>query len=173
MTDPPTVPTTQRDLDPPPYKAPPGEDAGRAPDRLTRFLAYLVDAFVAGALTTVPLVGGLASVAYVLLRDGLDIEFMRGRSLGKRLLNLTVVRSDGAPMDAATSFRRNWPLAFTSLTALLVFIPVLGWLLIPFVVLIGLVLLVAEAVKVLVDPEGRSYGDLQAGTTVVTAPPGR
>jgi uncharacterized RDD family membrane protein YckC len=62
------------------------------------------------------------------------IEVMRGRSLGKRLFGLTVVREDGLPMDAATSFRRNWPLGITVLTALLVFVPVLGWLLIPFVV---------------------------------------
>jgi uncharacterized RDD family membrane protein YckC len=95
------------------------------------------------------------------------IEVMRGRSLGKRLFGLTVVREDGLPMDAATSFRRNWPLGITVLTALLVFVPVLGWLLIPFVVLAGLVFFVVEVVKVLTDPDGRRYGDLQARTRVV------
>jgi uncharacterized RDD family membrane protein YckC len=137
------------------------------PDRFTRFLAYLVDAVVAGALATVPLVGGLAGTVSILFRDGLHVEVMRGRSLGKRLFGLTVVREDGLAMDAATSFRRNWPLAITALTAVLVFVPVLGWLLIPIAVLAGLVFFVVEVVKVLTDPEGRRYGDLQARTRVV------
>jgi uncharacterized RDD family membrane protein YckC len=144
----------------------------RQPDRLTRFLAYLVDAVVVAALASVPLVGGLAGTVYVLLRDGLDVDFMRHRSLGKVVMKLAVVRDDGAPMDAMTSFRRNWPLAFTSLTVLLIFIPIIGWVLIPFVVLAGLVLVIVEIVKVLTAADGRRWGDELAGTRVVMAEDG-
>lgn len=151
---------------PPPAVA---EPARRPPDALTRFLAFLIDAVVVGALASVPLIGGLAGTAYVLFRDGLDIDFMRGRSLGKVVMKLALVRDDGGPLDLMTSFRRNWTLAFTSLTALLIFIPLLGWILIPFAVLAGLVLLVVEVVKVFASPDGRRWGDEFAGTRVVIA----
>jgi uncharacterized RDD family membrane protein YckC len=141
----------------------------RVPDRLTRFLAYLVDALLVAAVASVPVVGGLAATVYVLVRDGLDIDVMRHRSLGKVVMKLAVVRDDGAPMDVATSFRRNWPLAFASLSVLLLFIPILGWFLIPFVILAGLVLVIVEIVKVLTAPDGRRWGDELAGTRVVFA----
>ena len=153
------------------HGTPPGaaDPALRPPDALTRFLAFLIDAVVVGALASVPFIGGLAGTAYVLFRDGLDVDFMRGRSLGKVVMKLALVRDDGGPLDLMTSFRRNWTLAFTSLTVLLIFIPILGWILIPFAVLAGLVLLVIEVVKVFAAPDGRRWGDELAGTRVVLA----
>jgi uncharacterized RDD family membrane protein YckC len=155
-----------------PASTPPPDPTGprhRTPDALTRFLAYLIDAIVVGALASVPLVGGLAGTVYVLFRDGLDVDFMRRRSLGKAVMKLTVVRDDGAPMDPMTSLQRNWPLAFTSLAVLLIFIPILGWILIPFAVLAGLILFVVEIVKVLTTEDGRRWGDELARTRVVVA----
>ena len=143
--------------------------AGSTPDTLTRFVAFLIDAVAVAVIGLVPVIGGLVGAAYVLFRDGLDIDFMRRRSLGKKLMKLTVVRTDGQPMDLATSARRNWPLVFGSLTQLLLFIPVIGWILIPFVLIAGAVFVIIEIVRVLTNPEGKRLGDGFAGTQVVTA----
>lgn len=145
------------------------DDAAKAPDTLTRFLAFLIDGIAVGLVGLVPVIGGLAGIAYVLFRDGLDVDAMRHRSLGKKLMKLRVVREDGAPMDPMTSVRRNWPLAFGSLTQFLVFIPVIGWLLIPFVLIAGAVFVIVEIVKVLTATDGRRWGDSLAATRVVTS----
>lgn len=142
---------------------------GATPDTLTRFVAFLIDAVAIALIGLVPVIGGLTGIAYALLRDGLDLDVMRHRSLGKKIMKLTVVRLDGQPMDMATSARRNWPLVFGSIAQILAFIPVIGWILIPFVVLAGLVFVVIEVVRVLTTPEGRRLGDGFAGTKVVTA----
>ena len=146
-----------------------GVVAGAAPDTLTRFVAFLIDAVAVALIGLVPIIGGLAGIAYVLFRDGLDIEFMQRRSLGKKLMKLTVVRNDGLPMDPMTSAQRNWPLVFGSLAQLLVYIPVIGWILIPFVVIAGAVLVIIEVVRIVTSPDGRRLGDGYAGTRVVTA----
>jgi len=146
-----------------------GAVAGAVPDTLTRFVAFLIDAVAVALIGLVPIIGGLAGIAYVLFRDGLDLEFMHRRSLGKKLMKLTVVRTDGLPMDPITSARRNWPLVFGSLAQLLVYIPVIGWILIPFVVIAGGVLVIIEIVRILTNPDGRRLGDGYAGTKVVTA----
>jgi uncharacterized RDD family membrane protein YckC len=140
-----------------------------APDTLTRFVAFLIDAVAVAVIGMVPVIGGIVGIAYVLFRDGLDIEYLRGRSLGKTLMKLTVVRADGRPMDLATSAQRNWPLVFGSLTQILLFIPVIGWILIPFVIIAGLVFVIIEIVRVLTNPEGRRLGDDYARTRVVVA----
>jgi len=137
------------------------------PDPVTRFLAFFIDAVIVAVVGLVPLVGGLVGIAYVLLRDGLDYEFMDRRSIGKKLMKLRPVRLDGLPMDMNTSVRRNWPLALGSLTQALLFVPVVGWILIPIVGLAGTVLVVVEVVKVLTSPDGRRWGDGLAGTQVV------
>jgi uncharacterized RDD family membrane protein YckC len=144
-----------------------GAVARSAPDTLTRFLAFLIDAIAVSLVGLVPIIGGLAGIAYVLFRDGFDVEYMRRRSLGKTLMKITVLRADGAPMDLATSARRNWPLAFGSFAQFLLYVPILGWLLIPFVLLGGLVLVVIEAIRV---TQGTPrLGDTWAGTRVVVA----
>jgi uncharacterized RDD family membrane protein YckC len=117
----------------PPVAPPP---VGR-PDPTTRILATFIDVVIVAVVGLVPLVGGLVGVAYILVRDGLAFDFMDGRSIGKKLMKLRPVRLDGQPMDVHTSIRRNWPLAFGSLAQALLYIPVLGWLLIPFVAIAG------------------------------------
>jgi uncharacterized RDD family membrane protein YckC len=147
-------------------------DDGSAPnenvaDRSTRFLALLIDGLVAAALSVVPLVGGVAGVAYYVVRDGLRLEFMNGRSIGKHVMGIDVVRLDGRAMDVETSVRRNWMWGIGALTGPLVYIPILGWMLIPLVALIGVGIGLYEAYRVLGDPEGRRWGDQMAGTLVV------
>jgi uncharacterized RDD family membrane protein YckC len=142
---------------------------GGTPDTLTRFVAFLIDAVAVAVIGLVPVVGGVVGIAYVLFRDGLDIEFMQRRSLGKKLMKLTVVRADGQPMDLVSSAQRNWPLVFGSLAQILVLVPVIGWILIPFVIIAGAVFVIIEIVRVLTNPEGRRMGDGFAGTRVITA----
>lgn len=127
----------------------------------------LVDGVVAAALSVIPVVGGIAGAAYYVVRDGLDVEFMNGRSIGKHVLGIDVVRLDGRPMDLETSVRRNWMWGIGAITGALAYIPVLGWLLIPFVSLVGLAIGLYEGYLVLTDSEGRRWGDRMAQTKVV------
>ena len=103
---------------------------GGKPDTVARFLAFLIDAVAVAAVGLVPVIGGLVGIAYVLTRDGLAFDFMDGRSIGKKLMKLRPVRLDGQPMDLNTSVMRNWPLSLGSLAQVLIFIPVIGWILI-------------------------------------------
>ena len=57
-----------------------------------RIVAAIIDAVAAGFvgiilnLILTP-VGGLVAAGYWLVRDGLDFDFMKGRSLGKQVMN--------------------------------------------------------------------------------------
>lgn len=141
--------------------------AGEKADLVKRFVAAIIDGVVASVVGMIPVIGGLAGLAYILLRDGFDFEFMDSRSLGKKLMKLRPVRTDGGAMSFEVSFRRNWPLVFGSLVQILIFIPVIGWILIPIVAIIGLALAIAEIVLVFTNPEGRRWGDRLADTKVV------
>lgn len=137
--------------------------ASGKPDVGRRVLAYVIDWVVAMVIFAIlsPLSGPLASLvgaAYLLLRDGFEFDFMRGRSLGKKLMNLTVTRTSSGVMDLATSARRNWPLALSMLPLGLL------WLIIaPIALAIGLY----EAYLVFTSEDGRRWGDRMAGTQVV------
>jgi uncharacterized membrane protein len=153
---------------PPNAEPPTPASAPRArPDAMTRFLAFFIDAVIVAIVGLVPVIGGLVGIAYVLVRDGLTYDFMDGRSIGKRIMKLRPVRLDGLPMDVETSVRRNWPLAFGSLAQALIFVPVIGWILIPFVGIAGTIMVVVEIVRVLTGADGRRWGDAMAGTEVV------
>jgi len=156
---------------PPPTPVPPpaAPPTPGKPDLVTRFLAFFIDAVIVSVVGLVPVLGTLVGIAYALLRDGLHYEFMDGRSIGKKLMKLKVVRHDGSPMDMATSARRNWPLAVGSLAQGLLILPVIGWILFPFAVIAGALLALFEAYRVVTDPEGRRWGDALAGTKVVQA----
>lgn len=136
------------------------------PETSARVLAYVIDWVIAMALYGVFLnvsflFGGLLGAAYLLLRDGFELDFMRGRSLGKRMMKLKVVRLDGGAMDFMTSARRNWTLAFSMLPLGLFFFLFL-W---PVALLLGLF----EAFRLFTSPAGRRWGDELAGTRVVMA----
>jgi uncharacterized RDD family membrane protein YckC len=138
-------------------------------DLTKRFLAALIDGVLAGIVSLVPAVGGLVAAAYLLLRDGFDLEFMDRRSLGKKVMKLRPVLLDGQPMDLVASAKRNWMFALGGITALLAYIPILGWLLMVPVALAALVLGIIEIVLVVTDAQGRRVGDKIAGSQVVEA----
>ncbi len=149
------------------------EDAAASPDQAvpdfpTRLLAAVIDGAIAGAVGFVPLVGGLAGTAYILCRDGLAFEFADGRSVGKKVMGLRPVRLDGKAMDIPTSVKRNWMFGFGAALQVLLFIPIIGWLLMIPVGLLGMGLGLLELYKVLTDPQQRRFGDHWAGTRVIS-----
>jgi uncharacterized RDD family membrane protein YckC len=130
-------------------------------DLAKRLIAALIDNVLASLVGFIPVVGGIVGAAYILLKDGLEFEFMDKRSIGKKLMKLRPVRLDGGSMDITTSLQRNWPLAIGSILSI---IPVLGWIIaVPVALVIGII----ELVLVLTDPEGRRLGDKLAGTKVI------
>ncbi|GIV59895.1 RDD family protein [Rhodocaloribacter litoris] len=133
-----------------------------------RFLAHLIDAVLAGlGVALVGLVsaslGGLVGALYFLVRDGLTLDWMDRRSIGKRLMKLRPIRLDGAPVDLETSVRRNWMWTLGYLGS--ISFAGLAWVL----GVAGLTLLVYEAYRVVTDPGGRRWGDELAGTQVIDA----
>ncbi|HVN74933.1 MAG TPA: RDD family protein [Thermoanaerobaculaceae bacterium] len=152
----------------PPTAAPaaPAPAAAKA-DLTKRFLAALIDGLLAGGVSLIPFIGGLIGAAYILVRDGLEVEFMDRRSIGKKVMKLRPVRLDGQAMDVATSVKRSLPLCIGSIGMVFWIIPILGWLLAILLGLTGLVVGIIELVLVLTDPEGRRMGDKFAGTKVV------
>lgn len=132
-----------------------------------RFIAAIIDGLLAAGVSFIPVVGGIIGSLYVLLRDGLDLEFMDRRSIGKKLMQLRPIRLDGQPMDPMSSVKRNLPLAVGAVGSVFWVIPVLGWIVAIFFALIGLVIGIVEVILVLTDPEGRRMGDKLAGTKVV------
>lgn len=142
------------------------EDAPKA-DVSKRVIALIIDAVISAALGLVPLVGGIVGTVYIVVRDGLDVDFMPNRSLGKKIMSLQPLRLDGQPVDLQTSLRRNWMFGIGALTSLLLYIPILGWILIPFVLLFSLGIGIYEIYLVLTDEEGRRWGDRIADTKVI------
>ncbi len=156
----PTPPPPEPSAPPPPLEPSVIPTRSKA-DLGKRFLAALIDGALAGIVSFVPVIGGLIGAAYMLVRDGLDVDFMDGRSLGKKVMKLRPVRIHGEKMDIGTSVKRNLPFA---IGPVIMIIPILGWLIGPVVALvIGLI----ESVLVLTDAEGRRVGDKLAETMVV------
>jgi uncharacterized RDD family membrane protein YckC len=135
-----------------------------------RLVAGFIDVVLCLLVTLLPVAGGLVAVAYLLVRDGLEFDFMDRRSVGKKLMKLRPVRLDGQPVDIATSFRRNILLAVGPFGVLVMLIPVAGWILGALVALCGAVIGVVEIVRIFTDPKGCRLGDDLAGTQVVESP---
>jgi uncharacterized RDD family membrane protein YckC len=100
------------------------------------------------------------------LRDGLDFKYMEHRSVGKTLMGLQVTTLGGEPLSIETSFKRNWMFALGILVAALVYIPILGWALIPLVAFAGVAIGAYEVYLVLSSEDGRRLGDQLAETRV-------
>jgi uncharacterized RDD family membrane protein YckC len=141
--------------------------AGGKADLAKRFIAALIDGLLAGGVSLIPFIGGIIGAAYILVRDGLELEFMDRRSIGKKLIKLRPVRLDGQPMDVATSVKRNFPLCIGAVGAIFMIIPILGWIIAILLGLTAMVIAIIEAVLVLTDAEGRRMGDKLAGTKVI------
>lgn len=136
-------------------------------DVARRFLAFLIDAVLSGIVGAVigfiaPVLGAVVSAGYMIARDGVDVDFMDRRSIGKRLLHLRPVRLDGRPMDLEASLRRNWMFGIGGI-AQATFNFGLGGV----VSLIGTIIVIYEIYRVTTDPAGRRWGDELAGTQVV------
>ena len=132
-----------------------------------RAVAAIIDGVIAGVIGFIPIIGGLVGTAYMVLRDGLEFEFMDHRSIGKKLMKLRPVRLDGETVDIETSIKRNWMFGLGALIQVLRFIPVVWILLIPIVGVAALVIGIMEIVFVLKDEEGRRWGDNIANTKVI------
>lgn len=136
-------------------------------DLAKRFIAAVIDAVVAMVLGFIPLVGSIVGAGYMLVRDGLELDFMDGRSIGKKVMKLRPVTNDGSKMTIEKSIRRNWMFGLGAFHGILLFIPVLGWILMFIISIVGLLIGIFEIFKVLTDAEGRRMGDNMAGTKVV------
>jgi uncharacterized RDD family membrane protein YckC len=136
-------------------------------DVVKRLLAALIDGVLCAVACVVPVIGGLAGAVYVAVRDGLDVDFMKRRSIGKQAMKVRAVRLDGQPMDLATSVKRNFPFMVGLLGLPFLVIPILGWAIAGLLGTVQLVISIVEVVLVLTDPEGRRMGDRFAGTKVV------
>lgn len=122
---------------------------------LLRVMAKTLDFIaIAVALKTIPRVGFMAAIAYLLICDGL----FDGRSLGKKIMRLKVISASTA---ANGSFRdsmiRN---ASFALALSFVNIPFVGWL-------FPIFILAFEFLLALGNSEGMRLGDELAGTKVV------
>jgi uncharacterized RDD family membrane protein YckC len=76
------------------------------------------------------------------------------------------VRLDGAPMDVATSMKRNWMFALGGIAQLLAF-TIIGLVVAIPLFLVAFVIGIVEIVLVVVDPDSRRLGDKLAVTRVV------
>ena len=143
----------------------PAPPSGR-PDAGKRAVALIIDAVIAFVVGLVPIIGGLVATAYWLVRDGLDIEFMDHRSIGKKVMKLRPVSVDGSPVDIMTSVKRNWMFGLGGLVQLFAF-TIIGLVIAIPLGFIAFVIGIIEIVLVLTDAEGRRFGDKLAGTRVV------
>ena len=138
----------------------------RRPDLGKRVLAAVIDAVIAAVVGLVPLAGGIAATAYWLVRDGMDLDFMDHRSIGKKVMKLRPVTFDGRPLDLATSVKRNWMFALGGLTQFFA-MTIIGLVVAVPLGLIAFVIGIIEVVLVITDAEGRRIGDKMAGTRVI------
>lgn len=122
-----------------------------------RFLAALVDGVLAGVVGFIPVVGAIIGAVYMLFKDGL----FEGQSLGKKVLKLQVVTLDNEKADFVISAKRN---AIFALPLAIMIIPILGWLVAPF---IALAILIVEVIKIVNDSKGCRFGDEWAKTQVI------
>jgi uncharacterized RDD family membrane protein YckC len=132
-----------------------------------RIVAAVIDGVLCAVVAWIPFIGGIVAAAYVLVRDGLELEFADRRSIGKKVMKLRPVRLDGQPMDIGTSVKRNLIFVVGAVGAIFAIIPILGWII---AILLGIAALVLGAVElalIVTDPEGRRMGDKMAGTKVV------
>ncbi len=123
---------------------------------LSRIVAKVIDLIAAAVAVEILRKTGLfAGLVYILIADG----FFNGRSAGKMLLGLTVVRDDGGPCTVKESILRNATIA----TGFLLWrIPLVGWLLF-------LAILAVEFIVLFGSDTNRRLGDEIAKTSVFEA----
>ena len=123
----------------------------------TRVIAALIDGVMAYVVGFIPIIGAIAGTVYMLLKDGLP----EGQSVGKKLMKLQVITEADTKADFTASAKRN---AIFALPIALMIIPILGWIMAPFV---ALVIIIIEFLKIKDEPQGRRLGDTWADTQVI------
>ncbi len=138
-------------------------------DPVKRIIAFIIDSVVAMVVGFIPLIGGIIGALYMLLRDALPIEALEYKSIGKKLLNLSVVNTanPSAKVDYAASAKRNWMFALGPIMLFLAYIPFIGWALDILIAIAVFVLAIMEIVKLFSDEKGIRLGDKMAGTMVI------
>jgi uncharacterized RDD family membrane protein YckC len=149
------------------------ETVASQPFVVRRILAKLIDFVLVGVVYWLivmvlgagagPLVGAIVAAAYFFVCDGLDVDFMRRQSIGKKLIGLRVQRLGGLSMNVEASARRNW------VFALVWFVEPAGPLLTLLLLLLLVIIFIYETYEVIIRSDGRRWGDQLAGTRVVSA----
>ncbi|HUV58497.1 MAG TPA: RDD family protein [Desulfatiglandales bacterium] len=144
-------------------------DALTKADPVKRIIAFVIDAVASMIVGFIPLVGGIIGALYMLLRDALPIEALEYKSIGKKLLKLSVVKTEepASKIDYATSARRNWMFALGPIMLFFLFIPIIGWIIDILLGIAVLILVIIEIVKLFTNEKGLRWGDKMAGTMVI------
>ncbi len=140
-------------------------------DPVKRIIAFIIDAAISMIFGLIPLAGGIIGALYMLFRDALPIEAIEYKSVGKKLLKLSLVNTKdySENIDYASSAKRNWMFALGPVMYVLIFIPIIGWILDLLIGLVMLILVIAEIVKIFTDEKGQRFGDKMADTMVIEA----
>jgi uncharacterized RDD family membrane protein YckC len=126
----------------------------RSASLLLRTVAKSIDFIIIfAAIEALPSAGWIAGIGYMLISDGL----FDGRSIGKRLTGLRVVKASGGACAIKDSILRNSTLA---MGLFLWKVPFLGWL-------FFLAVVAFEFIVLLGSKEGLRLGDEIAGTSVL------
>jgi len=138
-------------------------------DPVKRIIAFIIDAVASMIVGFIPLVGGIIGALYMLLRDALPIEALEYKSIGKKLLKLSVVNTEApsSKVDYAISAKRNWMFALGPIMFFFIFIPILGWIIDILLGIAVLILVIIEIVKIFTNEKGLRLGDKMAGTMVI------
>ena len=138
-------------------------------DPVKRIIAVVIDFVASMIVGFIPFFGGIIGALYMLLRDALPIDALEYKSIGKKLLKLSVVNIEDptSKIDYAASAKRNWMFALGPIMMFFMFIPILGWII---DILIGIsvfILIIIEIIKIFSDEKGVRFGDKLAGTMVI------
>jgi len=138
-------------------------------DPVKRIIAFIIDAVASMIVGLIPLVGGLIGALYMLFRDALPIDLLDRKSIGNKLLKLSVIKIDDhtAGIDYTTSAKRNWMFALGPIMLFFIFIPILGWIIDIILGIAVFVLIIIEIIKIFSDEKGIRLGDKWAGTMVI------
>ena len=138
-------------------------------DPVKRIIAFVIDAVASMIVGLIPFVGGIIGALYMLLRDALPIEALEYKSIGKKLLKLSVVNIEDptSKIDYTASAKRNWMFALGPMMMFFLFIPILGWIIDILIGIAVFILVIIEIIKIYSDEKGVRLGDNMAGTMVI------
>ncbi len=138
-------------------------------DPVKRIIAFVIDAVASIIVGFIPFVGGIIGAFYMLFRDALPIEALEYKSIGKKLLQLSVVNIEDptSKIDYAASAKRNWMFALGPMMMFFLFIPILGWIIDILIGIAVFILVIIEIIKIFSDEKGVRLGDKMAGTMVI------